>query len=469
MELGEAYSRTVNKVQSLVSGYDHVAICLDEPPYKRKEIFPEYKSHREAPPPQMTEQFTRVKERLVADGLLLWGAPGYEADDIIATAVPLAVDAGLDVMIASSDKDLLQCVTDAVAEGVSRVRCMSFATGQVFDQATVIEKFGVPPAMMGDLLALMGDKSDNIPGVAGVGPKTAADLLKQFGTFDDVFSFADQITKPKVRDSVIAGASAAKLGRQVVTLYTDAPIKFTEIFERRDPKPIAKMRGFDDLDEDEPEPVKPTAVQRSDRPRQSTEIVKLPVDWALQLEPDTTRDAYTMAVRLHESRLFTQFGSADAIFAVILRGRSLGIDAVTSLANFHVIKGRPVMHASLIVGLVLKSGKAEHFDLVETTDEKATWITKRKGSAREVPLTWDISDALNAGLLIGTPEKCMGVSVSGLPSNWDKYRRTMLRWRAATELARAVYPDVTTGLYTPDEIADGVYDPQLEARFEAVK
>lgn len=497
MELGEAAARTVNKVQAIVSGYDHVAICIDCPPYKRKEISPEYKAHREAPPQQMIEQFTRVKERLAQDAHLLWGVKGYEADDIIATATPLALAAGLDVMIASSDKDLLQLVVDADGERPG-VRCLSLATGQVFDEKAVAEKFGVPPQMIGDLLALMGDSSDNIAGVDGVGPKTAAELLKQFGTFEDIFSFPEQITKPKLRENVVKCSAAAKLGRKLIALYTDAPIKFEELYERRDPKPITKAKGFDDPEDAEfedadpvgveaarekarssptrePAPdaqqVKPSVVKAkpASAPQQSMVLAKPPEDWALQLEPSSTKDAYTMAIKLNESRLFTQFGSADAIFAVILRGRSLGIDAVTSLANFHVIKGRPVMHASLIVGLVLKSKKAEYFDLAETTDERATWVTKRAGSSREIVLTWSIENALNAGLLVGTPAKCIGVSESGKPSNWDKYRRTMLRWRAATELARAVYPDIITGLYTPDEIAEGVYDPQIEARYEAAQ
>ncbi len=489
MELGEAYNRTIGAVQRIVSHYDHVAICIDCPPYKRKEIFPDYKGQREAPAAQMIEQFTRIKTRLVDDGHLLWGVQGYEADDIIATAVEHS--GGMNTMIASSDKDLLQLVIDSVDEegAVGWVRCMSFATGQVFDEKAVIEKFGVPPAMMGDLLALMGDKSDNIAGIAGVGPKTAAELLKQFGTFEDMFSFADQIKQPKLRENVIKGAEAVKLARQLVKLETTAPIKFSDLFERREPKPLATGTGFDEADfEDAPKSDPETSKLPSDPPPpaakeptgpsvasaaprvQSTALAlrpEPPKEWALQLEPDTTAAAWTMATKLHNSRLFVQFGTAEAIFAVMLRGRSLGIDAVTSLANFHLIEGRPTMHAALIVGLVLKSGKADHFELVKTTDEEAIWATRRKGSTREVELSWSVKDALNAGLLVGTPDNAVGVSKSGKPSTWDKYRRTMLRWRAAVELARAVYPDITTGLYTPDEIADGVYDPAIDAKFEA--
>ena len=107
---------------------------------------------------------------------------------------------------------------------------------------------------------------------------------------------------------------------------------------------------------------------------------------------------------------------------------------------------------------------AAYFDLVESTRDRAEWVTKRKGSGRETKLAWTIEDAHAANLV----EKSgggdfRGISRSGKPSNWDKYRRTMLRWRAGTELARAVYPDVTAGIYTPDELADGPAPESLEA------
>ncbi len=489
-ELSAAYEKTIAGVQRVVAGYDHVAICIDRPPYKRRELLPSYKAQREAPPAQMVEQFRRVKERLEADGYLLWGAQGFEADDIIATAVRAAAKCSLDVMIASSDKDLMQLIVDRdEADDVPGVRQMSWATGQVFDSKAVFEKFAVPPALMADLLALTGDSSDNIPGVAGVGPKTAAALLKQFGSFEDVITFADQIKQPKLRESVLRDGVAAKLARQLVALDSNAPIQFTDLFEKREPKPLSEVIDVQFDEASEPSNEKPSDPPPAPEPRQgdagpkvasatprptaapaSTALVvrpEPPKEWALQLEPGTTEDAWKMSKVLHNSRLFTQFGTAEAIFAVLLRGRSLGIDAVTSLSNFHVIEGKPTMHASLIVGLILKSGKADYFDLAETSNERAVWITRRKGSTREVEMVWTVADALNAGLLVGTPDDARGVSKSGKPSNWDKYRRTMLRWRGAVELARAVYPDVTTGLYTPDEVSDGVYDPAIEERHVA--
>jgi hypothetical protein len=169
-------------------------------------------------------------------------------------------------------------------------------------------------------------------------------------------------------------------------------------------------------------------------------------NWALALEPPDLPGAWKLATYLHASRLFGQFVNPEAIMAIILRGRSLGMDATTALSNFHVIEGKPTMHASLIVGLVLTSGKCEYFDLIETTDKIAVWATKRTGRP-ELKFSYTIEEA-NAAKLTGPTR-------SGKPSNWHTRPKTMLRWRAATELARAIYPDIVTGLYTPDEIDTG--------------
>jgi 5'-3' exonuclease len=479
LELGEAYSRTISRVQSLSNGYDHVAVCLDAPPYRRKEVFPEYKAQRDKPSEQMVEQFRRVKERLALDGYLLWSAPGYEADDIIATAVSTDELAPCNVMIASSDKDLLQLVVESTdSTSCGWVHTLSLSTGEVFDEKVVVKKFGVGPKMMGDLLALMGDKSDNIDGIEKVGPKTAAELLHKYGSFENVLTLGtsgnDQIKTPKLREYVKRDAPAARLAAKLVKLETNAPIKVAEIFERREAKPIASADTFEEIAQLGREAASNVSTRQRDP---GAEVLKptippptggaivlaaKPAEWNLQLEPDSIERAWQLAKHLQNSRLFSAYGSAEAILAVVLRGRSLGIDAVTSLANFHVIEGKPTMHASLIVGLVLRSGRADYFELVESTNEKATWATRRKGSQREVAMSFDVRDALNAGLLVGTPEDARGISKSGKPSNWDKYRRTMFRWRAAVELARAVYSDVTTGLYTPDEVSDGVYDAKIE-------
>jgi 5'-3' exonuclease len=470
-EISAAFERTVSKVHALRQGFDLCAVCCDAPPYKRKELSADYKAQRDAPPPQALEQFERVKTRLDADGLLLWSAKGYEADDVIATAVAYASTEGLFTTIASSDKDLYSLIDDRFCA------LMTLNSGQVMNEAACREKFGVAPLLMPELLALTGDTSDNVPGVPGVGPKNAAKLLEKYGpTAEDVIAQTANIDSDRMRGLIMTHTESIRLARRLVQLSNDVPIDWDALYAERQPKPLSgKAQEWTDADFTEDEPVSAEAAKEQQEPEpksdprqpppedaigdpvrpKSLAIIRAPADWSLALEPPSARDAFIVARKLHESRLFGNFGSAEAIFAIIIRGRALGLDAGTALASFHVVEGKPTMHAGLIIGLVLKSGKAEYFDLVETSSATATWATKRKGARHETKLTWTIEDAFNAGLVERAGQGYRGVSRSGKPSNWDKYRRTMLRWRAGVELARAVYPDVTMGLYTPDEVSDG--------------
>lgn len=487
-EIGEAFSRTVAQVHRLRQGYDLCAVCCDSPPYRRKELSAAYKAQRDAPPPQLVEQMRRTKERLAADGLLIWESPGYEADDVIAWATRCAVAEELTVRIASGDKDLLALVNDAA--GVSVFSPISQKT---YDEPAVLEKCGVPPFKIRDWLALVGDTSDNIPGVPGVGPKTAAKLLADFGDLETLIANAAKVPG-KVGENLRANIDAARLAKRLVTLETDVPLDFDQLFVERAVQPLVEpppMTEDDMQDDDAPdetgddmgllsapppktenaqqqqaqEPKSPespkTALVVRD-PTQAIQLAAKPVEWTMALEPTNTKEAFTMAGYLFNSRLFAKYGNQEACFAVLLRGRSLGLDAVTSLANFHVIEGQPAMHAALIVGLVLRSGKAQYFQLIESTDDRATWETHRVGNPKPVSMSFSIDDAFRAGLVERHGNGYRGVSKSGRSSNWDKYRRTMLRWRAATELARSVYPDVTTGLFTPDEVSEGRHNEELE-------
>lgn len=475
MELSEAFSRTVSRVHGLASGYDLCAVCCDWPPYRRKAIHEGYKAQRDAPPANMVEQFRRVKERLTDDGFLLWQVEGYEADDLIATACTLAEPDGLDITIASSDKDLLCLVSDG-----RPIRQVSLATGEVFDAPAVFRKFGVWPKVMPDLLALTGDTSDNVPGVPGVGIKTAAKLLAEFGSATHVVDCADEI-KGKLGESIRQHAASVLLSLRLVTLDRNVPLDWDAVYAERKAKPVTKDTDWTDADFT-PAPATPTVPAPSEpkqeppappppatngngngnghaEPKATTALAVAPVqpqEWSLALEPNSTRDAWVMAGKLYESRLYPKLPSQEAIFAIILRGRAIGIDATTALALFHMVEGRPTMHADLIVGLVLRSGKAEFFEIEKLSVDTVTYSTKRRGARKEVSVTWTMEDALRAGLVMkDNTGRYRGVSQSGKPSNWDKYPRAMLRHRAATELARAVYPDVTAGLYTPDEISEG--------------
>jgi DNA polymerase-1 len=147
---------------------------------------PRYKATRPAAPPDLSQQMVRVKEVATAWGLHPLELAGFEADDIIATITRQAREAGLGVVIVSADKDLLQLVTDGVI-------MYDTMREKVFGRAETIERMGVPPEQVRDLLALMGDSSDNVPGVKGVGQKTAAKLLEDHGSLDGIYAAIDEI------------------------------------------------------------------------------------------------------------------------------------------------------------------------------------------------------------------------------------------------------------------------------------
>src|SRR5207342_3027083 len=143
---------------------------------------------------------------------------GLEADDIIACYTYAAVRAGWKVTIVSSDKDLMQLIDDG------RVDMLDTMNDRRIDSTHVFEKFGVGPEKVGDVLALMGDSVDNVPGVPGIGPKTASQLIQQYGDLDTVLASTHEITKTKLKQNLIEHADAARLSRELVRLVCDAPL-----------------------------------------------------------------------------------------------------------------------------------------------------------------------------------------------------------------------------------------------------
>ncbi|MFJ7352613.1 DNA polymerase I [Phyllobacterium sp. NPDC097923] len=183
----------------------------------RKEIYPEYKANRSAPPEDLIPQFGLIRQATKAFNLPCIEKEGYEADDLIATYARMAEAAGAEVTIISSDKDLMQLVTPLV----SMYDSMKDKQIGIPD---VVEKWGVPPEKMIDLQALTGDSTDNVPGIPGIGPKTAAQLLEEFGDLDTLLSRAGEIKQQKRRENIIAFSEQALISRQLVTLKTDTPI-----------------------------------------------------------------------------------------------------------------------------------------------------------------------------------------------------------------------------------------------------
>ncbi len=474
LEVSEAMHRTVERVHALSAGYDLCAICCDWPPYRRAKLHPEYKAHRSKPTEVMVEQYRRTKERLVADGYLVWQVEGYEADDLIASAVVQAKREGLEVTVASSDKDLL-CLVDDDA----KVSVLRLSTGQVYRRLEVIQEFGVAPEMMPDLLALMGDSSDNIPGVPKVGPKTAALLLKDFGNAENVFACAETI-KGKVGENIRAhGIERLRLAMSLVKLETDVPIDWDAIYAERKAQPLTKEEDMSAADDDfendlagseevaerdigeptgspdvvdreldaiaardsrpEPAPRQQRALAIAPPPRQEAPLLRAPVEYRQALEPMSIQQAFTLAKGLSRSRLYSRFPNEDAILAVILRGREMGLGALTALDAFHHFQGKPMMHAYLIIAKAKEHPDCEYFQCTNASPTSATWETKNRRNPKPTTVTYTIKQAEQAGLLR-----------SG--GNWAARPEEMLVKTSGVILTRREYPSAALGLYCPEEM-----------------
>ncbi|MBU1209866.1 MAG: DNA polymerase I [Alphaproteobacteria bacterium] len=196
----------------------HMAVIFDYSAKTfRNDIYEHYKAQRPPPPEELVPQFPLIREAVKAFNVACIEQDGYEADDLIATYAKRVVEAGGDVTIVSSDKDLMQLVGPGVVmfDGMKNKK---------IGPAEVVEKFGVPPDKVVDVQSLAGDPVDNIPGVPGIGVKTAAQLIGEYGDLDQLLARAGEIKQPKRREKLIEFADQARLSRQLVTLATDAPL-----------------------------------------------------------------------------------------------------------------------------------------------------------------------------------------------------------------------------------------------------
>ncbi|MFL6861063.1 MAG: DNA polymerase I [Sphingomicrobium sp.] len=205
---------------SKADGPTHMAVILDKSEHTfRNEMYDQYKAHRPPAPEELVPQFPLIRTATRAFSIPCIEEEGLEADDIIACYVTAAREAGWKVTIVSSDKDLMQLIDEDA--GVDMLDTMN---DRRIGREQVLEKFGVPPEKVGDVLALMGDSVDNVPGVPGIGPKTASQLIQAFGDLDTVLASTDQISKPKLKQSLIDHADNARLSRELVRLVCDAPL-----------------------------------------------------------------------------------------------------------------------------------------------------------------------------------------------------------------------------------------------------
>jgi DNA polymerase I len=220
----------------------HLAVVFDKSEKTfRTEMYPEYKAHRPDPPDDLIPQFPLIREAVHAFQIPCLEQAGFEADDLIATYARIACEAKATTTVVSSDKDLMQLVGPTVV-------MYDTMKDKRIGRAEVIEKFGVGPEKVIEVQALIGDSSDNVPGVPGIGPKTAAELILQYGDLETVLKRANEIKQDKRRESLIANADAALISKRLVTLDNkvklDVPVDDLAVHEPDYKHLIAFMKAM---------------------------------------------------------------------------------------------------------------------------------------------------------------------------------------------------------------------------------
>src|SRR5262252_6076566 len=221
----------------------HLAVVFDKSERTfRTEMYPDYKAHRPDPPDDLRPQFGFIREAVHAFDIPCLEQQGFEADDLIATYVRQACEVGATTTIVASDKDLMQLVNDCV---------IMFDTmkDRKIGRAEVIEKFGVPPEKVIEVQALIGDSTDNVPGVPGIGVKTAAQLIGEYGDLETLLKRAPEIKQEKRRQALIDHAANARLSKKLVTLddhvKLDVPIGELAVHEPDHKRLVAFLKAME--------------------------------------------------------------------------------------------------------------------------------------------------------------------------------------------------------------------------------
>ena len=225
-------------------GPTHLAVILDKGPTSfRNALYDQYKANRPPPPEDLVPQFPLIRDATRAFSLPCIEEDDLEADDLIASYAREATRRGWDVTIVSSDKDLMQLVGKC-AEGGGCIDMLDTMKNQRIDIPEVIEKFGVRPELVGDVLALMGDSVDNVPGIYGIGPKTASTLIQSYGSLAGALDAAPAMKPSKLRDRLIEGREMAELSRTLVQLKEDCELPIAIDDMKLDGVPPAPLGAF---------------------------------------------------------------------------------------------------------------------------------------------------------------------------------------------------------------------------------
>lgn len=436
-----AAQRTLGQIREHAASYDRTVIALDSPRSWRRERWSGYKANRPEKDELSLEQMRRTIAALREDGFPMAELDGCEADDVIASLV--AALPGTRVIL-TADKDLLQLLGDEVA-------MFHLSRNELVTAADVVAELGIRPDQVAEWLALTGDKSDNVTGVAGVGPKRATELLAKYGSVSAVFEAlaedAEQFT-PALRKALHDAARRTEcpiiVALELVTLRPElaravlTPELLAALERPRQPvtKETDTMTDIEDAEiEPEAQPAPPPQPPQS----QPRALVSASPDWVRQLEPTDSRSAYGLAKVVVGSRMFSAYGTAEAAMLVIMAGREFGLGAMASLRSFHIVEGKPTMSAQAMMARCLEHPSCKTFRVLRSkcTHEVAVVEVQRREWSEPETYTWTVEDAKRAGL-------------ASRP-NWSKYPRDMLINRCIAEAARFTWPEVMAGVYSPED------------------
>lgn len=465
-EVNTAARAAITELQRWRDGYDRCVLCLDAPPYFRSEMDPQYKAHRERPSDGFAQQARWLKSRLDADGWQMARVGTFEADDVIATLAAHYSAEGHEVYCVASDKDIAQCVDERVWMVVPRAGANE---DTVLDPIAVRGKYGVEPDRMALWLALCGDKADNVPGVPGVGPKKAAQLINAHHGITGIataMAAAAPTIKPATLKALADNWEQLRKSLELVKLRRDVPIDAAALLEQKEVRSVVKENAMPSDDEPSeaefepiskppreppeapkprPEPEKSTAAEQPQQAAPQTTLAKYGnVDDELQ--PRDLVAARCIARWAADGRLYPQFATPEAIFTIMSRGRELGLGWTTALAGFHMIEGKPSASAELIRSLVERDPNFEYMRLVSASASEATWEGKHTKHPEPTCYTYTMEEAETAGLT--RPSR------NGKPSNWKLRGKDMLIKTAGSKLARLLWPGPVLGLYCQEEMGD---------------
>jgi len=211
--------KTINELKPT-----HYAIAFDRPaPTFRHKLFDQYKAHRPKTPDELVGQLGRVRQVVETFRIPIFELDDYEADDVLGTLSHQASEQGIDAIIVTGDADAMQLVSPRVRVLYPKPRG-SFSDTMLYDEAAVGEKYGVKPEHIADFKGLVGDPSDNIPGVTGIGGKTAARLIQQFGSIDQIYAHLDEVTLPKLQALLQQNEALARQSKELATIVTQTPV-----------------------------------------------------------------------------------------------------------------------------------------------------------------------------------------------------------------------------------------------------